>query len=257
MASPRNLVLYVDIEHRHLRDREAAAQEQHARVVSELAGRVVPGATARRVWYGDLSEQALAAPEVLALVLSGNCSEWSWYDDPTALDGQTVVGPTEPLEPLKAILRTTRLPIVAFCGGHQLVAKAMAPSSPTSASDGDIVDHVDFVRKGLDRETEFNVTATMQLTEAGFADPIFTGLVTPPSPRFRLFHHDEVVRLPPGAVCLAQTAFTDFQALRYDAPARCVYTCQFHPEQDEPGSADGGTFLCNFFAAAVDHWDRQ
>lgn len=240
----RTRVLYVDIEHAFRRDREAGAQEAHAQVVLEHARRVVAGASVERVWYGDLTEVGAAAPDVLALAISGNVSEWVWYDDPTIVVDGRAVGDTPPLAVLKALLRACPVPMVAFCGGHQLMAKAF------SGDDG-IVDHVDFQSKGLDRETEFDVTLPIQLTDGGRADAIFAGLA---APRFRLFHHDEVLRLPDQAVALASTPYTFFQGLRYDAGKRVIYTSQFHPEQDAAGETDGGTYLRNFFAAARSYW---
>jgi len=237
-ASERVRFIYIDIEHLHKRDDEAGAQEAHKDVVLEQARRVIPNAIGERVWYGDLTEEMANAADLVALVVSGNVSEWIWYDDPR------IVGPTPPLADVEAILRTTKVPIVAFCGGHQLMAMAYA-------QDDSIVDHVDYAKKGLDRETEFDVTLSIELTDVGTSDPIYTGIATP---KFRLFHHDEVVRLPEGAICLGSTPFTYFQSLRYDASNRVIYTSQFHPEQDASGFTDGATYLCNFFASAREYW---
>lgn len=70
---------------------------------------------------------------------------------------------------------------------------------------------------------------TVQLTEAGLADPLFDAL-----PRaFEAFvgHKEAVTRMPLGAVLLASSATCPVQGFRLGDN---VYATQFHPELDVP-----------------------
>ena len=70
----------------------------------------------------------------------------------------------------------------------------------------------------------------VDITPAGYADPLFAGLDAP----FEAFvgHKEACSRLPDGAVLLASSAGCPVQAFRL---GRNVYVTQFHPELDVPG----------------------
>jgi GMP synthase-like glutamine amidotransferase len=245
MVKPRRKVIYLDIEHQHLRDREAAAQESHKDVVGAAAKAVIPGVTAQRVWYGDFTTSP--DDDTLAVFISGNCAEWSWYTNGNekASDGEAV-GSTPALDAIKRFINTTSVPIVAVCGGHQLVAMAML-------HDDKAVGHIDFAKLGVNNDAEDDKTLPVALTAAGGADPIFKGV----TPQFRFFHHDEVRALPDSALLLGVTPVSTVQALKYRLPNRVMYTSQFHPEQDEAGYTNGRQYLQNFFQLASDYWETQ
>lgn len=101
-----------------------------------------------------------------------------------------------------------RRPLFASCYGHHALVDAMGGLVVTDHSTGEVG------------------TFDIELTEAGRADPLFTGL--PPRFAVQLGHHDRVDRLPEGLVELAVSDRCPFQALR--APDLPIYSTQFHSE---------------------------
>ncbi len=99
-------------------------------------------------------------------------------------------------------------PTFASCWGFQAMALALG---------GEVV--TDLARAELE-------TATLHLTEAGRADPVFGAL----SQTFaaHIGHQDIVDRLPAGAELLASTERVANQAFRI--PGKPLYCTQFHPE---------------------------
>lgn len=114
-------------------------------------------------------------------------------------------------EALAAWLRryVNRLPLLGICYGHQLLAHACGG-------------WVDYNPRGAEIGT-----TRVQLTAAGQADPLFAGLTEFPA---HVAHRQSVLRLPPGAVCLARNRFEAHHAFRLGKQAWGV---QFHPEFDE------------------------
>ncbi len=103
-------------------------------------------------------------------------------------------------------------PVLAVCLGAQLLAHAL----------GGEVTSQQRQEKGI-RE--------ISLTEAGFSDPLFTGLPEP----FNSFEwHNDSFTLPPGATHLARTEVCPGQAFRQGN----AWGVQFHPEVDEQIVAD-------------------
>ena len=70
-------------------------------------------------------------------------------------------------------------------------------------------------------------TYVVQTTPQAADDPLFGGL--PPQFNAQLGHKDSAVRLPPGAVWLAQSERCPYQAMRL---GQNVWATQFHPELD-------------------------
>lgn len=99
--------------------------------------------------------------------------------------------------------------VLGICLGAQLVARAFG---------GENI---------LDRPVEFG-WRTVRPTGAGRKDPVLAGLGAG-SP---VFHwHEDTFSLPPGAVHLAISDMTEYQAFRI---GRAVYGIQFHFEADRP-----------------------
>ena len=69
-------------------------------------------------------------------------------------------------------------------------------------------------------------TITLQLNDAGRADPIFGSL--PPQFVAQAGHEDHVVQLPPDAELLASSSRVKEQAFHF--VGRPIYCTQFHPE---------------------------
>lgn len=104
-------------------------------------------------------------------------------------------------------------PTFASCWGFQALARALGGQvrhTPQCAEVG---------------------TITLQLTEAGRADPVFS--ILPDEFQGLAGHEDSVVCLPPGAVRLASSAKVENQA--YTFPGKPIYCTQFHPELNRQG----------------------
>ena len=142
------------------------------------------------------------------------------------------------LNALKAFIRETDVPILGFCGGHQLVTKAFTgdkeivegqdrakrhvehcyPSldkfvdgAPKVVGDRDFPSSGELhTQHGADMEENFfeedGQLKPMTLTAAGKIDPIYEGIVSSP-PSFLLWHHDWVRAPHPDFVELAQSDF--------------------------------------------------
>ena len=104
-------------------------------------------------------------------------------------------------------------PILGVCLGSQLLASTLGAE----------------VRKGTQKELGWN---TVTLTEWAFEDPLWQGL---PS-QFMGFHwHGDIFDLPKGAIHLASSSRTSFQAFRYGQKA---YGFLFHLEVTEENIQD-------------------
>jgi GMP synthase (glutamine-hydrolysing) len=113
------------------------------------------------------------------------------------------------LDCLREIHRIAK-PTFASCWGFQAMARAMG---------GRCVNDLPNAELG---------TIELRLTDAGRADPIFSGL--PPVFVAQAGHEDHVVQLPPDAELLASSTRVTEQAFRFSG--RLIYCTQFHPELD-------------------------
>jgi GMP synthase-like glutamine amidotransferase len=97
-------------------------------------------------------------------------------------------------------------PFLGVCLGHQLLAAAMGG------------------RVGPGAAPEVGIM-TVDLTDAGLADPLFRGL--PRTKTCLQWHGAAVLDLPPGAEVLAHSPVCPVQAMRIGA---CAYGLQYHVE---------------------------
>jgi GMP synthase (glutamine-hydrolysing) len=213
---PRDTTLYIDIEHARLRSHEEPYQRGYA---ARVALFLPPRVRCQYRWYGDLSPRDLESDRLASVVVSGNNAEWSEYD-----------ASTPPLAPLERFLASdaTTTPILALCGGHQLVAMAF----------GARVDHM--------ADTQGEVGPSCEVVIEDATDPLFSPFGR--AARFMQSHHDEVTEVHPSFVRLASSPACAIQALRHRT--RPLYTVQFHPEQDARGTVpdgDGSRLLERFF----------
>lgn len=100
-----------------------------------------------------------------------------------------------------------RIPLFGICFGHQLLAHAMG---------GEVDDHPGGREIG---------TVSVHLTPAGQRDTLFGGM--PATFPAHTTHAQTIIKLPPGAHCLASNPFEAHHAFRIGPSAWGV---QFHPE---------------------------
>jgi GMP synthase-like glutamine amidotransferase len=122
--------------------------------------------------------------------------------------------------------------VLGICLGAQLVARAAGATNI------------------LGRPIEFGWHAVTP-TAAGRADPVVTAL----GDGGPVFHwHLDTFTLPPGAVHLATSAQTEFQAFRL---GRAVYGLQFHFEADRPLVAEWSDQFAEVIATYAPDWQAR
>lgn len=104
-------------------------------------------------------------------------------------------------------LREAGRPLLAICGGHQMLAAHHG--APVVSLDGAPVAG----------------TEAVELTEAGRASPLFTGIGSPA--HFHFANGEQVASLPSGAALLAAHPRLPYAALDY---GERWFSTQFHPE---------------------------
>jgi GMP synthase (glutamine-hydrolysing) len=198
--------------------------------------------------YRDVTRQRLRELGVSALLISGNAVGFEEYSNDAFAE-------------LYEIIREAQMPIIGFCGGHQLIAIAHGESiGPMRRLRPDEPEITTLSGPGYLKEWGFTPVDILR------TDPIFEGLG--PAPVFLEVHYCEVKQLPTGFQLLASTSDCRIQVMkRGDRP---VYGTQFHPEgySEGPydlrsplvslaypegqaqGQPDGRTLLANFFRIA-------
>jgi GMP synthase (glutamine-hydrolysing) len=167
----------------------------------------------RIIHYSQIAEAARKwAPR--AVILSGQATRWADYD------------PAE-LNEITSFLKTTRLPVLGICGGHQLLAIAFGGKvGLIGEKAGTEIRNKGWFRISLDR-----------------SDPLFASL--PAEPRLWFNHREEVKAAPQGFESICLTPGRKLYAFR---KGRTVYGVQFHPEIAGDGS--GAIVLSNFLKIA-------
>ncbi len=153
--------------------------------------------------------------------------------------------PVDQLVGVSDLLHTTELPVLAACGGHQLMGFAfncdlrrvaqladepmrrLAPGEPDWRPE---------YHAGWYMEAGIHEVAIVQ------PDPLFEGLPT----RIRVpeAHYCEIKTLPPGFRLLASTGDCRIQAMRHET--RPLYGLQFHAEAWTDDYPDGRQVIANF-----------
>ena len=108
------MIIFLDIEHPKAledtlyRDARIHTMDKRRRLFEELSGEACDVRHYSKFHRGDV-----AAPDVSAVVTSGNRSLWEDYD----LDRDFVE--------FASVIRETRKPVLGICGGHQLIGMLM------------------------------------------------------------------------------------------------------------------------------------
>lgn len=147
------------------------------------------------------------------------------------------------------VLHQMELPVLAACGGHQLLGWCFNHDVRKLKAFKDLP-----IRKLRPGEPDlvheyhpgYYMESGMQPVEIIEQDPIFRGLKNPFM--VREAHYCEVKKLPPGFVHLARNENCELQAMRHqDKP---LYGTQFHAETWTREYLDGRKLIANFFRIA-------
>jgi len=179
------------------------------------------------VHYKQVSPSLLEALKPWAICHSGCSTRFEDYD---------VLQQTE----YRDVIRTSAIPQLGLCGGHQLVAtffgSRIGPMRRLRADEPDLAPY----RAGYFKEWGMYPVRILK------RDPLFKGFGK--TIRVQEYHFCEVKKLGPELELLASTRDCRVQAFRHrDKP---VYGTQFHPESATDTYPDGRKVLKNFFALA-------
>jgi len=204
-----------------------------------------------------LSEIAEAAREFKpdAIVISGTFSDFDYYNP-------------EHIADFNEFVQATKLPVLAICGSHQLVAQAFGAKLKT-------LDDLELDEKRADRVVEYQYRF-VKITDT--ADPIFDGHsdqnsgvwqdYTKEDDILRVWqnHGVQVAGVPEGFKLLATSYLCKNQMMVKRTDGQLIYTVQFHLEKsfedwstnptrwEHPNeSRDGRILFENFLKLALDH----
>jgi GMP synthase (glutamine-hydrolysing) len=171
----------------------------------------------------DVSELADTAADFLpdAIVLSGTLRDFDYYQ-------QSII------DNFGGFIRDTRIPVLAICGGHQLVGLSFGARVVTLAN---LEQHEQ--RSGRPQEYQYRY---VRITEPG--DPIFTNIALCETPTdstitqrgSRILHvwqnHGlQLDRVPDGFQLLATSYLCRNQMMVKRTEGQLIYTVQFHLEK--------------------------
>ena len=196
-----------------------------------------------------LSEAATAAKSFApdAIVLSGTLRDFDYYD-PSILDE------------FGGFIRETKTPVLAICGGHQLVGLSFGARVIT-------LDKLEQHEQRISRPHEYQYRF-IRITEPG--DPIFKNInCSEPDAPARILrvwqnHGLQLDRVPEGFQLLATSYLCRNQMMVKRSDGQLIYTVQFHLEksfedwnksrtrwQHPNDSRDGRILFENFLTLAI------
>lgn len=205
----------------------AAAQLKRERMIAGMAieniltnvARLVKEPTTEVVHVSDVA-RAAADFKPQAIVLSGTLRDFDYYQ-------QSI------LESFGAFIRQTRIPVLAICGGHQLVGLSFGARVVT-------LDKLEQHEQREDRPHEYQYRF-IRITDP--SDPIFVGihtvdadLVPGTSRNARILrvwqnHGLQLDRIPEGFELLATSYLCRNQMMVKRTDGQLIYTVQFHLEK--------------------------
>ena len=207
-----------------------------------------------------LSELASAAKQYKpdAIVMSGTYSDFDYYDS-----GQ--------LETFRRFIHSTKIPVLAICGAHQLVGMAFGADLKT-------LDDLPLSEKRTDRVVEYQYRF-IKISDTN--DPIFRGIDDKESGTWQDYtkqddilrvwqnHGVQVMGVPGGFKLLATSYLCRNQMMVKRSCGQLIYCVQFHLEKsfedwsknptrwEHPNeSRDGRILFENFLNLALEH-DRR
>ena len=243
---------------------DAEAQIKRERVIAELAVENILNNVARLV--KDPVTQVTAPAELPAtakrfkpdaIVLSGTLRDFDFY--------QPAI-----LEKFGVFIRATKTPVLAICGGHQLVGLSFGAHVLT-------LDRLEQHEQRENRPSEYQYRF-VRITDP--SDPIFNGICTSnaedwedyarPASILRVWqnHGLQLDSVPAGFKLLATSYLCRNQMMVRRAEGQLIYTVQFHLEKSfedwnktrtrwehQNESRDGRILFENFLLIALNHPD--
>lgn len=161
------------------------------------------------------------------------------------------------------VMHQADLPIICFCGSHQLLGMAFnrnlgrvkrlhdEPMRRLGPED-DVVRHARVSTTVKDFASYFFANGFYLIRQTR-PDPLFAGL--PGTMVMRCAHYCEVKKLPRGFVLLATSSHCRIEAMRH--ASRPLYGTQFHPEAFEEPFFHGRKLLANFARIVERFWKER
>ena len=205
----------------------------------------------------NLASVALSAKQVKpdAIVLSGTLRDFDFYNPAV-------------IETFSEFIRETRIPVLAICGGHQLVGLSFGARVLT-------LDRLEQHEQRENRPLEYQYRF-VRITEP--SDPIFRGIANPSSGLWQEYttqsrllrvwqnHGLQLDRIPEGFDLLATSYLCRNQMMVRRDSGQLIYTVQFHLEKSfedwnksrtrwehQNESRDGRIIFENFLNLALAH----
>ena len=180
--------------------------------------RLVVNPTIQRVHFTDLNHQRTQDFNAEAIVLSGTLRDFDFYK-------------AHLFETFNEFVRTTSVPILAICGGHQMVGQAYGANVVT-------LDEKLPSERRVNRQVEYQYRFVTITDEA---DPIFANINDQPefdrwhkySKVLRVWqnHGLQLDRLPDGFRHLARGYLSEQQMMVRRTAEQLIYGVQFHIEK--------------------------
>jgi GMP synthase (glutamine-hydrolysing) len=183
--------------------------------------------------YSEITVENMKRLKPSFLALSPNGIPWCRYKGRNGAELDSF------LKSLKAIIEDMEIPVIGICGGHQALALAFGGK-------------VGPIRGGEDDCFPYTSSPTERGRHNVFVvsdDPLFQGMGT--TLNLVQNHFDEVKRLPPGFLCLAENKLCPYQIIKH--PTKPAYGVQAHTEYYLTNKPDGGLLLRNFLKIARMH----
>ncbi|MEZ5426150.1 MAG: hypothetical protein R2747_07795 [Pyrinomonadaceae bacterium] len=193
-----------------------------------------------------------------AIVMSGTLSDFDYYNP-------------EHLARFESFIKSTKIPVLAICGAHQLVGMSFGAELKT-------LDNLEPAEKRTDRVVEYQYRF-VKITDT--SDPIFAGIANTDSAEARVWQdytlEDDILRvwqnhglkvkgLPEGFRLLATSYLCKNQMMVRHSGGQMIYSVQFHLEKsfedwsknptrwEHPNeSRDGRILFENFLKLALRH----
>lgn len=180
-----------------------AAEDRGSQKLLRTLRDIDPQVDVRVVHWLDLVTKAGALDGAEAIVLSPQGTPWGEY-------------PAQQLQALSEVVRSTAVPVLGICGGHQFLGLTFGVQ--VAPIRGEIKGKT---YRGMFRERGYTTIETVT------ADPL---LDSAPGKKVKVWenHVEEVKSLPEGFVLLMRGKDSITQAMRHES--RPIYGVQFHPE---------------------------